>query len=300
MIRTSIILAGIAAITFTTFVRRGATPVIAILEQPPQCSETRAIGVRPIFARRGLNWVPLVGQDSVRDLDLTSQQFTLAFDGRNLGTLQATDPGFQGDDWTFRRDHSLDVAPGQQLPQLTNRSHRFFGWCKSPAVRPIVAVTSGHYEDPESWKSFQPGPEVRDRLLLAFRAKVGRANTCRHTVSATGDTTEHSVPYRYTARDLVVVGAYRNVRGEEIVGLEIRESIRPCDYFMDDQVLNHWFLMGASPKYLGNELDLVDAGDYDGDGRSELLFWTTGNDVDGYVLMYDDFSKQAEFFWSYH
>jgi hypothetical protein len=47
-------------------------------------------------------------------------------------------------------------------------------------------------------------------------------------------------------------------------------------------------------------MDLLDAGDYDGDGRSEVLFWSSGEDVDGYVLMYDGFTKSAEFKWSYH
>lgn len=300
MIRSSIALAGIGTILFAPLVRRSGSPIIAILEQPPQCNETRAIGIRPVFARRGLNWVPLLGQDSVRDLDLRSRRFTLAFDGRSLGTLETIDPGFHGDDWSFRRDHFLDVAPGQQLPRLENRSRRFAGWCSAPALRPIVAVTSGHYEDPDSWKPFQPGPDLRERLLPTFRAKVGRADQCRHTVSAKGDSTERNVPYPYSGRDLVVIAAYRNARGEEIVGMELRESIRPCDYFMDDQVLNHWFLLGHTPKYLGNQMDLIDAGDYDGDGRSELLFWTTGDDVDEYVLMYDDFSKRAEFYWNYH
>lgn len=129
---------------------------------------------------------------------------------------------------------------------------------------------------------------------------VGKADVCRHTVSAKGDTISRDVPYRYTSRDLIVVGAYQNARGEQIVGLEIKESMRPCDYFMDEQVLNHWFVVGPSPKYLGEEMDLVDAGDYDGDGLSELLFWTSGDDVDAYVLMYDDFSKQARFYWNYH
>ena len=300
MISSSIARAGIGVMTIAALVRHRATPVIAILEQPPQCSETRAAGVRPVFARRGLERVPLLAEDSVRDLGLESQEFTLAFDGRSLGPLRTTDPGFHGDEWTFRRDHFLDVAPGQQLPQLANRSHRFAGWCNAPTVRPVVAVTSGHYEDPESWKPFQPGAEVLDRLLPAFRAKVGKADVCRKTVSAKGDTTEHDVPYRYSTHDLVVVGAYRNARGEEIVGLEFRNSIRPCDGFMDPQLLNHWFLSSASPKYLGPEMDLVDAGDYDGDGRSELLFWQSGDDVDKYVLMYDDFARTVEFFWNYH
>ncbi|HEY2378281.1 MAG TPA: hypothetical protein VGH98_20050 [Gemmatimonadaceae bacterium] len=217
-----------------------------------------------------------------------------------MGTLNTTDAGFEGDDWTFRRDHSLDVTPGQRIPAIANRSHRFAGWCKAPAVRPIVAVTSGHYADPDSWKPFQPSPPVIDSVFPAFRKIVGKAYTCRYTVSAKGDSSEHNIVYRYTARDLVVVSAYRNSRGREIVGLRLRGGVEPCDGWMDPQLLNHWFLVGATPRPLGDEMDLVDAGDYDGDGKSELLFWRAGDDVDAYVLIYDDFSKQVEFYWNYH
>jgi hypothetical protein len=300
MIRSAAAVAGIGAIVVAAFVRQASAPVVGVLEQPPQCNETRPAGVRPIFARRELTWLPLLARDSLRDLDLKAQQFTLAFDGKSLGTLNTTDAGFDGDDWTFRRDHFLDVVAGQQLPRIANRSHRFAGWCNAPAVRPVVAVTSGHYEDPESWKPFQPSPAVLDSVFPAFRRVVGKAYSCRHTISATGDSSEHDVAYRYAARDLVVVAAYRNARGREIVGVELKASVRPCDGFMDPQLLNHWFSMAEPPKHLGDEMDLLDAGDYDGDGRSELLFWTSGDDVDKYVLMYDDFSKQAAFYWNYH
>lgn len=300
MIRGSLALAGVAVLVGTTSLRHAPPPVIGVLEQPPQCSKTRSIGVRPVFARRGASWIPLIGRDSLRGIDLKAQQFTLAFDGKSLGTLNTTDAEFAGDDWTFRRDHLLDVTPGQTIPAIANRSHRFHGWCNAPAIRPIVAVTSGNYADPESWKAFQPSRAVIDSLFPAFQKAVGKATNCRHTVSARGDSSEHEVVYRYTARDLVAVAAYRNNGGREIVSLRLRDGIRPCDYWMDPQMLDHWFLVATVPKSLGDEMDLVDAGDYDGDGKSELLFWATGDDVDEYILMYDDFAKQAEFYWNYH
>jgi hypothetical protein len=45
---------------------------------------------------------------------------------------------------------------------------------------------------------------------------------------------------------------------------------------------------------------LVDAGDYDNDGRSELVFSIDDYDLGGYRLFYDHFKKESVFEFSYH
>ena len=47
-------------------------------------------------------------------------------------------------------------------------------------------------------------------------------------------------------------------------------------------------------------MHLVDAGDYDHDGKSEVLFTIEDYNRGGYRLLYDDFQKQALFEFSYH
>lgn len=47
-------------------------------------------------------------------------------------------------------------------------------------------------------------------------------------------------------------------------------------------------------------MSLVDAGDYDNDGKSEVVFSIAGDNLGGYVLFYDDFTKHATFEFSYH
>jgi hypothetical protein len=161
-------------------------------------------------------------------------------------------------------------------------------------------VSSGHFEDPEEWKPFTPRLDARAALLGQFRSIVGVAYVCRKQAIAKGSA-GHDVSFRYTARDLVVRSAYRNARGRQIIALALRSSLEGCDaYGLDPQYQNHWFSMDSVPKHLGDGLDLLDAGDYDGDGHSELIFWMSGEDLDGYVLVYDDLSKRVEFSWNYH
>lgn len=47
-------------------------------------------------------------------------------------------------------------------------------------------------------------------------------------------------------------------------------------------------------------MSLVDAGDYDNDGKSQLAFSTDRYDRGGYELFYDDFRKYAVLEFSYH
>jgi hypothetical protein len=45
---------------------------------------------------------------------------------------------------------------------------------------------------------------------------------------------------------------------------------------------------------------LVDAGDYDSDGKSEVLFSIAEHNKGGYRLFYRNFTKRAEFAFHYH
>jgi len=51
---------------------------------------------------------------------------------------------------------------------------------------------------------------------------------------------------------------------------------------------------------LDSGLWLVDAGDYDNDGRSELVFSIDRDNEGGYELFHDGFQKRAVFNFNYH
>jgi hypothetical protein len=143
--------------------------------------------------------------------------------------------------------------------------------------------------DPEGWKPFHPAPDLIERLLPAFKG----ATVCRSD-------TETRIPFRYTARDIRVVGAYQSRTGRRIVGVALDPDANNCDGVRDVEWENHWFALEAKPRLLGISLSLVDAGDYDGDGHSELLFWHTDTNQDGYALVFDDLRKRVDLWWHYH
>jgi hypothetical protein len=53
-------------------------------------------------------------------------------------------------------------------------------------------------------------------------------------------------------------------------------------------------------EYWGYTLEPVEFADFDGDGRLGALFWFSGYNEDGFVLMTDNFRKQTKFTWGYH
>ena len=61
-----------------------------------------------------------------------------------------------------------------------------------------------------------------------------------------------------------------------------------------------WALAKDDITLLGNGMWLVDAGDYDNDGKSELVFSIDRYNQGGYELFYADFKKHATFEFGYH
>lgn len=269
-------------------------PVLAVLEYP-QCAKDSVLAVRPLFARTKDRWIPLVSSDSAAPFDLHSVEWTVAFDGRNLGTVRTTDAGFHSEyAWTYPRDRRLDVAASPPPPRMPNSRHAFQGWCSAPPTRPLVLVTLGNYRDPDHWERFDPPSLLQTQLFADFRKAVGRVMNCP-------EDPEKAVPFAYTPKHVVVRSGYRDRSGRKLVALQLRGTFDGCDGLPDgDEWSVHWFLLDRGTRYIGANLELVDAGDYDGDGASEILFWRSEYNLDGYALFYDGLRRHVDFSWSYH
>jgi hypothetical protein len=86
-----------------------------------------------------------------------------------------------------------------------------------------------------------------------------------------------------------------------LVALGLDAKLNGCDGPPGDRWARHWFLVvGDRVQHLNSSMTLVDAGDYDSDGRSEVVFWYSGYNKDGYVLFSGGFEKRTEHLWSYH
>lgn len=262
----------------------------------PQCKEGDAVSGRILFTKTASEWE---GVDAATKSP--TQEWTVALRGRRLGRLTLLDTlpdEPPADAWYYGRDKAFTPHWLEPLRHVPNDAKRFGGWCSTPSARPLVLVTGPHVTDPDQWKRFRPPPSYRRKLHGALLEVIGAANSYR--CAAGGDTTK---PHTFRSDETVLYAGYRSSTGLELVaiGVNFKKAQRDCDGPSPREWGSQWFVLGSgSVKYVGGNLDLIDVGDYDGDGHSEALFWSSEYNRDGYVLLWDGFQKRAEFLWRYH
>lgn len=273
----------------------GAEDLLVGVLEHPQCNTDPVSAVRPLFRKQGQQWIALSSKEASRGISLADVSWNVAFDGRRLGSVKTVDPGFSSPyAWTYPRDRLLALAPDQPVPAVANGQRLFGGWCDAPSNRPLVVVSQPNFLDPQAWKRFEPDPTLRGLLFSQFAAVAGKADTC------TNEESEKSSSWAYTASDLIMSAGYQDRTKTKLISVALNPTRSQCDGPPDTAWLTHWFMVTDSIRYLGENLSLVDAGDYDADGASELLFWFSGYNKDGYSLFYEGLQKRVDYQWSYH
>jgi hypothetical protein len=108
--------------------------------------------------------------------------------------------------------------------------------------------------------------------------------------------------FPYENEEVRVVKSYASRKGWTVARLELNNAIECDDTEAGFGLSEQWFAVDPKNRaqYLGKDMWLVDAGDYDNDGKSEVLFAIDGDNRGGYRLFYEDFKKEAVFEYSYH
>jgi hypothetical protein len=203
-----------------------------------------------------------------------SLAWTVALDGKRIGAFRSDQPAI----FTSRTQLGIQFpSRGSNIPSIADLAHEF-DTCIPSRFRPLVVVSQPNYRDPDQWKPFHP--EDRSLLKQARSAyldlwKDGQGDKCRCV--------EDSL--------VVQTKAYRSAKGDVLLSvapaMNGNELACQCSGSGMDGVPD-WFLIanGRSLHVGGHGLALIDAGDYDGDGVSEILFMTTeDHDAEGgYVL----------------
>lgn len=256
--------------------------------------------VRAVFQKQGNEWQPFPTDCSdaqcLKSLTRSYPQkvtWTIAFDGKDLGRVETRTPS----DFRFYSEIGTEeIISPKPVPTVGNRARGFGGFTGDPVYRPLVAVSQPNYKDRYHWKPAQLSPEQIDAVRKRFRNKFPRATNCRNPEE------NKLIPWKYRDEDIKVTSSYSSKNGWSLVQLGLEGN--RCDGYSynDGPFIGQWYVIEPSGKlrFLGVNMWLVDAGDYDGDGGSEVLFAVSGYDLGGYRLFYRDFSRSAEFLFSYH
>jgi hypothetical protein len=273
------------------------TTILGVLEENPgiHYGDPNSRAVRVVFQSDSHDWLPFRSECPDHDCgnsaapDYPSEiTWTIAFDRKNLGTVV-----------TRAAENSHQLASGQQqivstgpVPTIGKRTEAFVD---ALLYRPLIANSQRYFIDPAGWKPFAPLSDLLFVLRSGFRKSF--PTLCRLDA---GDNTKLQ-KFAYQDDDVKLAKAYRSRTGWIVAKMHL-QAIDCNDVEAGFEIDDPWFVVDPtkSVALLGSGFELVDAGDYDNDGNSELVFAINRDNRGGYELFYDNFKKHALFEFGYH
>lgn len=271
--------------------------ILGVLEENPGIhnGDPNSRAVRIVFQKSGRDWQAFRSDCPDRDCEHTvtpdyprELTWTIAFDGKNLGKVTSRVPE---DNHQYAPTQQKIVSTGL-VPTIGTRTEEF---TDASVYRPLIANSRPYVSDPDTWKPFEPPQGLLATLRVGFRTEFPRL--CR---SSKGGETKLK-PFQYRHDEVKLVKAYASRTGWVVARLHL-DAIDCNDIEAGFNIEDPWFAVDPrnSLNLLGSGLRLVDAGDYDNDGKSELVFAINRDDRAGYELFYDNFKKHAIFEFGYH
>ncbi len=291
-----------AAVAPTPVAEAPLMPVtVGVLEDRPGATNAEAARfvIRAVFRKEKEGWTSL--EPECADTSClasmpadfpASVDWTVIHHGRSQGSVLASTPPA----WRPYADvGSQELAVGLTPPTVGERSMEFAGNNGVPIYRPLLAVSAPVGADADSWQATPVPAKAAAAVKVAFRGLFANVGSC-----ATAEPGE-ARPVTYQDADIVISGGAASATGWSVATANL-QGYR-CDGPADDTAFApHTFAISPAgdARYLGEGLQLLDASDFDGNGRSEVVFMITNTNRGGYDLRYNDFAGQAVFAFNYH
>lgn len=300
-------LAAVLALAAATAAR--AELVLGFVEEAAEHTadgEKRQTNLRLGFRREGGGWVAICASNGSPPWDTacafpgaaSERRWTVVSRGKPIA--QVTTRGWLTQEW-YKSEGLLRLEE-RDPPRVGDRSIAFGGWAALPVHRPLLAFSAAV---PAYRPWTRTAPTQRDKAVAfpLLRDAFPRIRMC----GAGGVVDGRTIATRENHVD--VFDVLQSPGGSRLIGLRVkRRYTQACDgagdVGSDFWVLQHGTSVRALPVFDARGFSAsfvpVEAGDFDGDGRDEALFWFSGYNEDGYVLFFDDFTRTARFTWGYH
>jgi hypothetical protein len=252
----------------------------------PGVAQTRI--VRPAFEKTGMGW---------KQVDASSlparMNWTVTFDGRSLGSVDT-----QADSSEAFTLVQKILTPASAVPVIGSPSSQFAGIMAAGPTkirRPLIAVSKPYFHDPDGWKRTKVPDEVAAMVRTAFRRDYSHVDRCKDE-----EVVERN--WRFPDSALAFPVAYASNKHSFLLKASLNAG--DCGWVDEEGPLSEpWFFVSenGAVQRIGSFMSLLDAGDYDNDGKSEVVFLLSqGENTDGFVLFNARFEKQTSLLWHYH
>ena len=232
------------------------------------------------------------------------RRWSVSFNGKNIG--QVSTSGWVNSDYHYKSGQlRITSTP---VPRVGKRVAAFAGWGGDvKKYRPLIALIGMRPGPAKPWISSKPTTKDIAAVWPAFRRVIPEIPSCKY------DEEGHLLrsPRPVAPKHLEIFHVIRLDREEKLIGAHVaRRFFKDCDG-RGGSASDLWFFSegNSQPRMISRQpqldgwdssQELIDIGDFDGDGRIEALFWFSGYNEDGYVLYFDRFKKSATFTWGYH
>lgn len=255
---------------------------------------------RVLFRFQNNRWYSLENDIGNSSLYPSKQYWYIAFDGKLMGEFSSTKASlpFKDDPWTYPRD-AFHIPQNKNLPTIGKASKEFTGWVFDDQPRPLVTISEPNYSDPEVWKPFNPGNEEMEALKSLYYNHADLLNLDRTDMS-NDSKLEFGKSYASSNADkLIQICEVHNYNGQKYVSDKVWFYKSHYGEIIDLSKAIDLPFRGSGDSETSS-LYVVDVGDYDNDGYSDVLFWIDRYDGNGYALFYNNFSNFVTFEWIYH
>jgi hypothetical protein len=173
------------------------------------------------------------------------------------------------------------LRPEDRAPWRTRRALDYAGWLGTPVYKPILLLSSlnSSCKDSEKWR--RAGSETVKKNISVMTSEL------RKSFAAANPGT---VQYEFDDKNVKVVQSWVSPKNGLFVSLKTVPKSPDVETFQVSRT--------GEVTYSGRNMIFIDAGDFDGDGVTELLFRRHGNKKDVYLL-FTKGSKVAESIWDY-
>ncbi len=275
-------------------------PMIGVLEERPGATADEAPRhvVRAVFHKDASGWQSY-DPDCSDEACLAAAAanapqetaWTISNHGESLGEVTARSPSA----WTLYADvGQQELNEGSTAPTLGERSNEFAPDASTPLQRPLVATSPAAFADPQAWAAAPTlAADVQQIVRTAFRVQFPGVVNCASAAAA-------PQPRAYADADIEISQTFVSSAGWRLA--TARLTGYGCDGPLEGAYAEQTYAISPAneARLLGEGYRFLDAGDYDADGQSEVIFVINQYNTGGYALYANDFTQNAVFDFSYH